>query len=319
MKFIPPISFLSLVLTLITSCQNLNRVSSHDFDISQVKSWAYQLQDADPNTIASSGFDLMVMDYSRDGTEATRYAADEIDEIKKHGIIPIAYISIGEAEDYRFYWKEEWYINPPPWLGNENPEWEGNYAVRYWNNEWKQIVFEYLSKVIEQGFLGVYLDRVDAFEYWSDCDNGEDECLSEKEAAKRMIDFVEEIAHYCRVVKREGDFYIIPQNGEKLLDYESTYLRTISGIAVEDLFYYETEPIPQDETEGRIKYLDKVARANKPVFVVDYVDDGTGYFGSNRVRIDDFRAKAISKGYIPYVAKSDRELDELNIISGVQP
>ena len=39
----------------------------------------------------------------------------------------------------------------------------------------------------------------------------------------------------------------------------------------------------------------------------------------NKERIDDYREKALSKGYIPYVAMSDRELDELNIIEGVQP
>ena len=33
---------------------------------------------------------------------------------------------------------------------------------------WKQIVFEFLDNVMEQGFSGVYLDIVDGFEYWSD-------------------------------------------------------------------------------------------------------------------------------------------------------
>ena len=45
------------------------------------------------------GFDIVVMDYSRDGTE---------------------------AGDYRFYWRDDW---------RENPEWRGNYTVRYWVEE----------------------------------------------------------------------------------------------------------------------------------------------------------------------------------------
>jgi len=30
-------------------------------------------------------------------------------------------MSIGEAEDYRYYWKEEWRTNPPMWVGEEHP------------------------------------------------------------------------------------------------------------------------------------------------------------------------------------------------------
>jgi len=41
-------------------------------------------------------------------------------------------------------------INPPKWLSNENPEWSGNYLVKYGYSGWKQIVFTYLDKIIEQ-------------------------------------------------------------------------------------------------------------------------------------------------------------------------
>ena len=54
-----------------------------------------------------------------------------------------------------------------------------------------------------------------------------------------MIEFVEEIAEYCREVKGITDFYIIQQNGERILenDENGTYLNTISGIGIEDLRY----------------------------------------------------------------------------------
>jgi len=54
-----------------------------------------------------------------------------------------------------------------------------------------------------------------------------------------MIEFVEEIAEYCREVKGITDFYIIQQNGERILenDENGTYLNTISGIGIEDLWY----------------------------------------------------------------------------------
>ena len=288
-------------------------------NLGRVKSWAYQLQNADPQEIADSGFNLIVMDYSYDGTEETMYSREEIQGLIDAGVIPIAYISIGEAEDYRYYWRDKWYDDPPEWLGNENPDWPGNYPVRFWYDEWKEIVFGYLDKIISQGFMGVYLDRVDVFEYWSDPNNGEDICLDEGEAAVLMIDFVVEIANYCR--SKVENFYIIPQNGERILEYDenNTYLDMISGIGIEDLWYDGIDPIPESITNERLKYIEKIHENGKIVLSVDYVDDGTGYQGENKERIDDYYDKALSHGYIPYAARSDRELDELNIIDNIQP
>jgi len=258
------------------------------------------------------------MDYSKDGSDEGRYSFEEIQLIKNGGVIPIAYISIGEAENYRFYWQDRWNEEPPEWLGKENPDWRGNYAVKYWSKEWKSIIYSYLDKIIEQGFSGVYLDKVDEFEYWSNEENGEDLILSEEDAAKKMIFFIKEIEEYCRN-KTDKEFYVIIQNGERLLKYDDSLLDVISGWAIEDLFYNGLEPLPVEVTYERTQYLDKVTSSGKPVFSVDYVDDGSGYYGNNKKRIDDYVAKALSKRYLPYVALYDRELDELNIIEGVQP
>jgi cysteinyl-tRNA synthetase, unknown class len=82
----------------------------------------------------------------------------------------IAYMSIGEAEDYRYYWKSEWNSNKPAWLGKLNPQWPGNFKIQYWIPEWKQIISgnasSYTQKIIDAGFSGVYLDIIDGFEYW---------------------------------------------------------------------------------------------------------------------------------------------------------
>ena len=289
----------------------------------EIRTWAYQLQDADPAAIAQAEFDLVVMDYARDGSEATRYPAAEIQHIRRSGTIPIAYLSIGEAEDYRFYWDDRWFDHPPVWLGRENPEWGGNYPVRFWHTEWKNILHAYLDKIVQQGFAGIYLDRVDVVEYWSDPHNGEDTVLSKADAARRMIALILDLAHYARS-KAQQPFYIIPQNGEQILAFDDgELLNAISGWAAEDLFYDATHRWSSEDSawiaEHRFPLLDRVLHHQKPILSVDYVDDGSGYTGANRQRIDDYRKRAQHRGYIPYVARSDRELDELNIIPGVQP
>ncbi|MGQ4892854.1 MAG: MJ1477/TM1410 family putative glycoside hydrolase [Candidatus Njordarchaeia archaeon] len=318
-KAVTLIIFIALIATTVQLSLFL-RTPKH-FEYGGFSSWGYQLQNIDPNEIVSSGFELVVMDYSRDGTNETAFSRSDIQMIKDAGVVPIAYISIGEAEDYRFYWNKTWSTDPPVWLGKENPEWPGNYPVKFWYLEWKKIVFKYVDIIISQGFAGLYLDKVDVFEYWSDPDNGENFTMDEEQVAELMINFVVEIAEYCRVNRSMPDFLIIPQNGERILEYDEDeeYLDAISGIGIEDLWYIETESIPTNATLERIHYIDIVAKANKLVLSVDYVDDGTGYVGENKARIDDYINKAREKGYIPYAAKADRALDELNIIPGVQP
>jgi len=120
---------------------------------------------------AATDYDLVVMDLFHDG-EA--YTAAEVQGLKtKAGggsRLVICYLSVGEAEDYRYYWDEDWTLLAPGWLEAENPDWEGNYKVRYWDPAWKRIILggtgSYLQRILDAGFDGVYLDLIDAFEYF---------------------------------------------------------------------------------------------------------------------------------------------------------
>jgi len=82
----------------------------------------------------------------------------------------ISYMSIGEAEDYRFYWEENWDIDELSWIEEANPDWPGNFKVKYWDKDWQKIIYgndhSYTQKVIDAGFDGVYLDIIDGFWYF---------------------------------------------------------------------------------------------------------------------------------------------------------
>lgn len=123
------------------------------------------------NTIRETNYDIVIIDlfYSDIALIANEVASLKI---KANGgsHLVIAYMSIGEAEDYRYYWQTEWKINPPSWLAEENPKWPGDYKVRYWDTAWQEIIYgndnSYLKKILDAGFDGVYLDIIDAFEYF---------------------------------------------------------------------------------------------------------------------------------------------------------
>ena len=86
--------------------------------------------------------------------------------------LAIAYMSIGEAENFRYYWQSSWDNNRPDWMDKPNPEFPDDFKVRYWDPEWQAIVFgnagSYLEKIVAAGFDGVYLDIVDGYEYWEE-------------------------------------------------------------------------------------------------------------------------------------------------------
>jgi cysteinyl-tRNA synthetase len=119
--------------------------------------------------VNNTDFDLIIMDAF---FNEQVFTAAEVQQLKNkcHGgkRLIVAYISIGEAEEYRYYWQSSWRHHPPSWLGAENPQWEGNYAVHYWEQEWQKIICgtdsSYLEQLLEAGFDGAYLDKVDAFE-----------------------------------------------------------------------------------------------------------------------------------------------------------
>ena len=122
------------------------------------------------------------------------------------------------------YWKANWLGSSqarPHWLSPANDEgWGNNYRVRYWNQDWPKLILgspdAYLDRLIATGFDGVYLDIVDGFEFWQDPSRAPDD--ARRTAADEMIQLVTRIARYAW--SRNPNFYIIPQNGEALLESE---------------------------------------------------------------------------------------------------
>lgn len=123
------------------------------------------------SAVSQTDYDIIIMDCFFNNEEFTASEINSLKTKKNSGIrIVISYMSIGEVEDYRYYWQDSWINSPPSWLEDENPDWEGNYKVRYWDKDWQSIIYgndnSYLKKIINAGFDGVYLDIIDAFEYF---------------------------------------------------------------------------------------------------------------------------------------------------------
>jgi len=121
--------------------------------------------------IDATDYDVFIIDAFFEDSLLTAAQISDL-KTKPNGTrrLVISYMSIGEAEDYRFYWQSSWDKKPPSWLAGENPAWPGNYKVRYWEPVWQDIILgspdSYLDRIIAMGFDGVYLDIIDGFEYF---------------------------------------------------------------------------------------------------------------------------------------------------------
>ena len=158
--------------------------------------------------INESGRDFVIIDYSFDGSEKGLWQSKELAAMKKSDKRRkiLAYLSIGEAESYRPYWRADWLKGKrPEFLLDENPEWKGNYRVRYWNKRWQEIVMKYLDTIIQQGFDGVYLDIVDGYEYF---ENGKDMCVNRETQRPYREDMKRFVATLVRHSKRTAPRFL---------------------------------------------------------------------------------------------------------------
>ncbi len=125
------------------------------------------------NAVIETNYDYVIIDLFYSGEEFTTTEIEALRQKANGGRrLLICYLSIGEAEDYRYYWQSNWQVGNPSFIERENPNWQGNYVVKYWEPEWQNIIFgndnSYLKKILDAGFDGVYLDIIDAFEQFED-------------------------------------------------------------------------------------------------------------------------------------------------------
>lgn len=242
---------------------------------SGAKSWAYQLNNLGPEQqarIAASPYDLVVIDYAR--SEANDQVETPLtqEEVARMKVKPdggrrliIAYLSIGESEDNRYYWKSEWTRKRPAWMGAESREWKGNYLVKYWEPVWQNIVYgnpeSYVDRIVSAGFDGFYVDRADAYYRFGDS----------TDSRNKMSAFLIKLSAYIRAKKPDAG--IMMQNAEELLERPDV-VAAIDAIAKEDLTYgisHREERNKRDDIDYSTKLLKDAQTAGKAIFVVEYL------------------------------------------------
>lgn len=305
--------------------------------LEDVRTWAYQLQGlSEPGAVeelAESGYDMLVLeptctDWS--STDREFDTAEMVENLKASGAgdgvhrkLVLAYIDIGEAEDWRWYWTwssdwepgEPFPADWPDFIVAPDPDgWEGNYPVAYWEPAWKDIIIygentgaapgrDYrsaLDEALEHGFDGVYLDWVEGYE---DPDVAGEAAAQGVDPAEEMADLIEEIGEYGR--SRNPEFLVVQQNAAALAEERPETLSYIDAIAQEAIWYDGTAFDAWDDPEGAdvrqdpdlteyyLELLSIYMEAGLPVFDCEYAVEYAG------------RAYSLSheRGFIPYCTR----------------
>ena len=213
-----------------------------------VRSWAYQIQgleeDGAVEALVNSAYDMLVIEPTRSVRGSAGFdTAGLVARLHQRGKLVLAYIDIGEAEDYRLYWEEDWQApgqgmaGEPDFLVTLDPDgWSGNYPVAFWDERWKAIVIyddeSLLNMALADGFDGVYMDWIEAF---SDPSVAAAAAAQGRDPALEMVRFVGEIRTYSR--EKWPAFLVVAQNGADLVELASQYTEAIDGLAQENLFY----------------------------------------------------------------------------------
>ena len=273
-----------------------------------VKSWAYQLKDVSQekiDKIVASPFDMVIIDSSMfpHGKEI-HLTREQVESMKKKPDggrrVVIAYFSAGEAEDFRDYWKADWNKKRPGWVFRADKDWKGDYIVKYWDADWQKIIYgtptSLIDRIMDAGFDGVSIDRVDSYYYFGDTE----------ERRTQMVDLIKRISTYMRA--KNPNVIILAQNAEELLE-RPDYVAAIDATVKEDLIFgitHREEGNPQGDITHSTKLLDDSKQKGKRVFVVEYL--------AKKDNIAKARDYMKQHGFVLYVGQ--RDLYELSAAVG---
>jgi cysteinyl-tRNA synthetase len=266
-----------------------------------VSTWMYQIQWLDERAtideLDNTQYDMLVVEpgfnFKEDQYDVNYLVSSLKEKPNGEERILLAYIDIGQAEDYRTYWEETW-VAPtatepgiPDFLVTIDPDgWSGNYPVAYWNPEWQEIWLGtngLIAQIANYGFDGIYLDWVEAY----DDDKVREVALAEgKNAENEMMLFIQKMRDLGKSIN--PNFLVVPQNAPYLLDANPTfYISIIDALATEDTWFYGEGDVEWNHSDagdlsggdrhgGDYSTANRIAQSKMylalgiPVFTVDY-------------------------------------------------
>jgi uncharacterized protein (TIGR01370 family) len=218
-------------------------------------------------------YQMMILDPDQAG-------AGDADSISTRGTIAIAYLNIGEAEVYRWFYKDihqDWILAP-------NPNWKDHFYIDVNNKGWHKLVMnKIIPSIFEKGFSGLFLDMADV-------------------ASPSLYPMLEPgVVSLIREMREEyPDKVIIMNDGTFLAGAVSD---AIDGIVVESVFTtydFITRsyiPVKEENSAARCSELQQLKKATGvKIFAIDYAPPG------DTITAQAAAGQSTSQGFVPFVS-----------------
>ena len=311
--------------------------------MAEVRSWGYQLQSLNVSSAAGAAVDLLVVDEEFEGRKPTERRSDILRTLKRkpdgRRRLVLAYLSIGEAEDYRRYWDRRWVAPAPPRPGTAHtgavgtpakstskpvltaqpatpvvrplmaptsaaPAWLGD-ENDGWRGNFRVRFWDPSWQALMFGNETAALERLvgAGFDgvYLDRADVYQRWARDRPQARSDMEDFIQRLA--ARAHELSPGFVVVMQNAEELLG--SNKIRgALDAVAKEDLLFGidgDERPNKAADIEASLRLLKKAQRAGLPVLAVEYLSD--------EKKLAAARNQLTGNGFLPYFAP--RALDRL--------
>lgn len=288
----------------------------------RVRSWAIQLQGLNQEgaieRLLESRYDLLVLEPTRSVRGAESFdARGMVARLESAGKLCLAYVNVGQAEDYRTYWRDYWQApaadarGSPDYLVTVDPDgWEGNYPVAFWDPRWKAVLWGSPQALVDQaiadGFDGAYLDWVLGYEEPAVAAAAAEQGV---DPARAMAELVRDLREYAR--RRRPGFLVVAQNAAGLAARVPDLARWVDGLGQECVSFRGTAGAAWDDpesgdiaipatgdwsTETLSRQVAAARAKGLPVFTIDYAHRAD--------HAELARARSRALGCVPFVSRA---------------
>ena len=234
---------------------------------SSMLAFLYQLQGMNYQKLSTTDFKVAVIDNESSGLSKT-----QLSSLQTAGKTVMAYLSVGEAENYRSYWKADWNNSKPDFVLEQNENWAGNFRVKFWDKTWQDIVISRAVELAKAGYNGITLDVVDVYNAKSVAASYQ----GSSDVRSEMMQFVGAISDAVKAIN--PNFKVMQNNAIDLLTVDASnpnsatntaYLSKIDAVNAESAFYgHDNLPVSWGKWDQQ--YLSHAVNVGKTVFSIDY-------------------------------------------------
>lgn len=230
--------------------------------------------------LAIPGKDLLILDADSIGP---------LTQEEKKGRICLAYLSLGEAESYRWFWDE---IKDEPWIGGENPHWPGAHLIDVRAEAWQSLLIKRVARRhLERGYDGFLLDTLDTADTLMN-----HEPLLYEGVHSAMV----------TIVRRLREAYphaiLVANGGLSMIRGTAPYLDGVLYEGIYSTYDFTTKTYRRRTDAERTWIQERLSRVipyELPILALEYVDP------SHPEEAASIEAMARAAGFPPYLTQID--------------